>query len=688
MATDTYAQVNRLLTLDSPAGEKLLPVSFTAAERVSGLFNTQLEIVAERADAASIVPEEIVGKKMTLQMAITSEYEGSPRRYINGMVSRFSQGHSDRRFVHYRAEVVPWLWLMTLASGCRIFQEMTVLDIIQKVFDEFKGHYPELVAYRVATTKDYTKFDYCVQYRETAFNFVSRLMEEEGILYFFEHEKDKHTLVLADNPAAHKPCPNQPTGQYVPEGGVAEADNPVLDWQVVHELRSGKYTLRDFHFQMPSKSLEVVEPTKFEIAGNSKLEIYDYPGEYAQRFNNKDRQGEVEPEATKLVKVRMEEQETLHAEIQGDSLCRGFLPGYAFKLAGHSNRKMNGDYVLTEVRHAGVQTPSYVAEGTGETAGEPYRNTFTCISAEMLFTPPRTTPQPVVQGPQTAMVVGPAGEEIYTDEFSRVKVQFHWDREGKRDENSSCWVRVSQPWAGQGWGSVSVPRIGQEVVVNFVEGDPNHPLIVGRLYNAESMPPYALPDSGMVSGLKSNSTPGGGGYNEISMNDTKGKEMITVHGQYDMSTVIEHDETAVIHNNRSMKVDVDHTESVGNNQSITVGVNQTLDVGSNQTNTIGASQTSSIGANRDTTIAANDKTAIGANEETNIGVGETRVVGATRSTTVGATDELSVGVTLTITAGAQVSVTAGAGISLTVGASNVTITPAGVTIAAPMIKLN
>lgn len=573
MAIETYTQVNRLLTLDSPAADNALMVtSFAATERISGLFDGQIEMVAERAKAGSVVPEEIIGKKMTLQVALTSEYEGSSRRFFNGVVKRFSQGHTDRRFVHYRAEVAPWTWLLTLTSGCRIFQSMTVLEIVQKLFDEMKSSYPELVAYRVSTTNEYTKLDYCVQYRETSFNFISRLLEEEGIFYFFEHEKDKHTLVLADNPAAHKPCPNQETAQYVPEGGWDEMANPVTEWHVDHELRPGKYTIRDFHFQMPSKSLEAVEPTKFEIAGNSKLEIYDYPGDYAARFNDKGRQGEVEPEATKLVKVRMEEQETSHAEITGASMCRGFLPGYGFKLAGHSNKKMNGDYVLTQVRHSAVQSPWYVSEDREEPVAEPYQNSFSCIPADILFTPPRVTPKPVVQGPQTAMVVGPSGEEIYTDEFSRIKVQFHWDREGKRDENSSCWVRVSQPWAGVGWGSVSVPRIGQEVVVDFVEGDPNHPLIVGRLYNADAMPPYPLPAGGMVSGLKSNSTPGGGGYNEMSMNDTKGKELITVHAQYDMDTTVEHDDRQTIKTgDRTIKIIAGkHTETIKGDTTIVI----------------------------------------------------------------------------------------------------------------------
>jgi type VI secretion system secreted protein VgrG len=321
---------------------------------------------------------------------------------------------------------------------------------------------------------------------------------------------------------------------------------------------------------MPSKTLEVLEPTKIELNGNASLEVYDYPGEYARRFNKKERQGEVEPEATKLVKLRMEEEETPYAEIQGSSLCRGFIPGFGFKLTGHFDRAVNAKYVLTSIEHTAVQHPWYIAEETDKDTDEPYRNTFECIPDQVPFRPPRNTPEPVVHGTQTAVVVGPAGQEIYTDEYSRIKVQFHWDRKGKKDDKSSCWIRVSQPWAGQGWGSIAVPRIGQEVVVDFLEGDPDQPIVMGKVYNAEMMPPYPLPKQDMVSGLKSNSTPGGGGYNEMIMDDSKGKELIRIHAQYDMDTTVEHNDTQTIHNNRKIQVDGTHTETIVKDTTIKI----------------------------------------------------------------------------------------------------------------------
>jgi type VI secretion system secreted protein VgrG len=571
IAGDVLTQAERLIVLDTPLDPDLLLVSsFTASEAISSLFRYEIEMLVERTKVAAVKAKDLIGEKLTVHLSLSSDYENSPRRHFNGIVSRFSQGHADRRFVHYRAEVVPWLWLMTLTHDCRIFQELSTLDIVKQLFDELKGKFPELVAYRDATTKSYTKLDYCVQYRESSFNFISRLLEQDGIFYFFEHDKDKHTLVLADAPSVHKPCPNQATAEYVPEGGWGEFDNPVTSLEVNNELRPGKYTLRDFHMQMPSKTLEVLEPTKIELDGNSNLEVYDYPGEYARRFNKKERQGEVEPEATKLVKLRMEEEETPYAEIHGSSLCRGFVPGFGFKLTGHFDRTVNAKYVLTSIEHVAVQSPWYIGEETDKDTGEPYHNTFACIPDDVPFRPPRKAPKPVVPGTQTAIVVGPSGQEIYTDEFSRIKVQFHWDRKGQKDDKSSCWIRVSQPWAGQGWGSIAVPRIGQEVVVDFLEGDPDQPIIMGKVYNQELMPPYPLPKQDMVSGLKSNSTPGGGGYNEMIMDDSKGNELIRIHAQYDEDTTVEHDDRQTIHNNRTIKVDGTHNETITKDTNITI----------------------------------------------------------------------------------------------------------------------
>lgn len=550
----SVTQENRLLSIETPLGKDVLLLqSLTGSEAISNLFSLQLDLLSE---APSISLQSIIGKGVT----ITLELADGSQRFLHGMVSRVGSSGKSTRFSAYYAEVVPWMWLLTRKVDCRVFQDLTVPEIILKVFDKLKGDFSDLVNYRDALTPGrYTKLDYCVQYRETDFNFVSRLMEQEGIFYFFEHERGKHTLVLADSPPAHKPCPNQPQARYEPEGGTGEGEDIVVSWRMEQQLRSGKYTLRDFHFQMPSKSLEVSEPTTIEVAGNTKLEVYDFPGEYAQRFvQPEQRLDKVEPEGRSLVQLRMQEEEAVHLSITGSSYCRAFAAGTRFDLTHHSDQA-NGAYVLVSVQHSAKQTPEYYSDAA---TPDPYRNQFTCMPFALPFRAARATPKPVVQGPQTAMVVGKPGEEIWTDKYGRVKVQFHWDREGKFNENSSCWVRVSHPWAGKGWGSIAIPRIGQEVIVDFLEGDPDQPVITGRVYNAQQMPPYELPKEQTKSATKSLSSKGGQGFNEIRFEDKKGAEQVFVHGEMDLDIRIKNDRREWIGRDRHLITQRDKVEQI------------------------------------------------------------------------------------------------------------------------------
>ena len=609
VTTARLTQADRLLTLETPLEpDTLVVTSFKCEEAMSSVYRCELEMMADIQNASSIKADQLVGQLVNVKLAIASDYGSKSTRFFSGIINRFSQGHSDRRFVYFRAEMVPWLWLLSLKTDCRIFQNKTVNEIVETIFKEFADTYSDLVFWRDLTSKTYTRLDYCVQYRESSLDFVLRLLEREGICFFFEHTKDKHTLVLADAPATHKPCPEQPSAVYVPEGW-QDFDNPVLTWEHKSELRPGKYMVRDYHMQMPRKPLEFVEPTKINDFPNSVLEVYEYPGDYARRFSEKDRQGEVETEGSKLVRVRMEEQEVAVQESFGTALCRGFTPGYLFTLKRHYDSNVDGSYLLTSVRHSAVQTPWYVAEDPFVEVEQRYSNDFSCIPAEVPYRPARRTAKPTMQGPQTAQVVGPAGEEIYTDEFSRVKVQFHWDRLGKKDDKSSCWIRVSQPWAGKGWGTVSIPRIGQEVIVDFLEGDPDEPIITGRVYNAEVMPPYSLPGDKVVSGMKSNSSPGGGGYNEISCNDTKNKEAVTIHAQYDMTTTVQHDDTQhIVTGNRKIDIDTGtHTETIKGDTSITITTGAySLDVANNtHTHHVKGKVTENYDNEQETKVASN-----------------------------------------------------------------------------------
>jgi type VI secretion system secreted protein VgrG len=535
----TITQAERTLSLATPLGKDvLLLMAFSGTESLSRLFSYQLDLAS--ADDA-IAAKDIVGKPVTWSI---SRFDQAPR-YFSGIISRFVAGAVNRRNLRtYRAEVVPWPWLLTRTTDCRIFQNLNTPDIVTTIFKDFG-----FSDYALELMGSYPKREYCVQYRETAFNFISRLLEHEGIFFFFRHEDGKHTMVLANAVSSYADCPESPV-KYSP-GSLAP--NHVLSWEHHYEFRSGKWSRTDYNFETPSTNLLTTTSTMIDLPEAPKYEIFDYPGEYFVK-------GDGEP----VTKVRMEEEEAGYDVVNAASQCCTFTPGGKFTLKEHDVESENGDYMITSIRHAATEA-SYGSTANGAT----YNNVFTCIPASVIFRPPRATPKPMVQGLQTAVVTGPPGEEIYVDKYARVKVQFFWDRKGKKDDKSSCWIRVAEQSAGKGFGMIVHPRIGQEVVVDFLEGDPDRPLITGRVYNAEQMPAYPLPGASVVMGLKSK-THKGSGSNEMSFDDTTGKEKITVHGQYDMATTIEHDDTQHIKNDRTITVDGKHTETIDKDTSITI----------------------------------------------------------------------------------------------------------------------
>jgi type VI secretion system secreted protein VgrG len=502
----TFTQDNRPMAVMTPLGKDVLLLRrFAGHEALSRLFSFELDLLSEVAPAIDF--DAMLGKPVTISVK-----HGGHTRFVNGIVSRFAQGPNEGPFAVYRAEVVPSLWLLTRTADCRIFQKMTVPDIITKVFTGLG-----FTDFRLQLQGTFEPREFCVQYRETDFNFVSRLMEQYGLYYFFQHADGKHTMVIANTPSAYQPCRPEGVQFQRPTGGSPAPSQKVTDFSTAREIRAGRWSMNDYNFMTPQASLAV---TATGAVPDGRLEVYDYPGEYLSK-----------PAGEAVVKIRMEEEEMLRSVAQGASGCPQFVAGGRFKISGNSRPELDESYVLTSVTHSATE-PGYGMPG-GPTAFT-YDNSFSCIPAAVPFRPSRTTPRPSVHGSQTAAVVGIRGEEIHTDQFGRVKVQFHWDREGRRDENSSCWIRVSHPWAGRQWGTVATPRIGQEVIVDFLEGDPDQPIITGRVYNAEQMPPYALPAGAAISGTKSNTTTGGSGFNEMSLDDTKGKERITIHAQRDM----------------------------------------------------------------------------------------------------------------------------------------------------------
>ena len=598
-------QAHRRIAISTPLGKDVLFLrGFSGSEAISQLFHFDLDLLSEN---DSIKFQDVVGKNVTLRIYDAAGGE----RYWNGFISRFSQGAQDRRLTAYRAQMVPWLWFLTRTADCRIFQNQKAPDIIQKIFKDLG-----FSDFKLRLYGDFVTRDYCVQYRETDFNFVSRLMEEEGICYYFDHKDGKHTLILANDASAHEPCPNQNTARYDFRGGSVVYEDVVTEWQYQEEFRTGKWAQTDYNFETPSTSLAVA------VSGKTPYEIYEYTGEYRVR-----------PVGERLAKIRLQEQTTPTIVFQGAGGCRYFSPGYQFTLQDHYRSDLNQAYLLTAVRQMVSQGGSYQVGAGGE---EPtYRNSFECIPFSTPFRPQRVTPEPFVQGCQTAVVVGPAGEEIYTDKYGRVKVQFHWDREGKKNENSSCWIRVSHPWAGQGWGVISIPRIGQEVIVDFLEGDPDQPIITGRVYNAEQMPPFGMPAGALVSGVKSNSTKGGGGYNEISLNDTKGTELINIHAQFDQQKKVEHDERVNVGNDRTEEVKHDETIKIGNDKSELVMRDRTLDVVRDKTET--------VRHNKSVHVMGSHGEGIDGRMTISVAMALTEIVGLNYSETVGAAMELTVG---------------------------------------------
>jgi type VI secretion system secreted protein VgrG len=649
-----YTQDTRLIGIETPLGKDVLLLrGFSGQESISQLSTFELDLLSKDPE---IKFEDIIGKRVTLRVTLSED----KNRYFNGFISRFVQTGAQTGMPNYRATMVPWLWFLTKTTDCRIFQNKTVSDIIQQICKEYG--FTDIKTKLQAT---YEPRDYCVQYRETDYNFVARLMEQYGIFYFFEHEKEKHTLVLTDNPDAHQPCPEQPKAKWNPQGSKSLTEDVVNTLEVEKIFRPGKYALTDFNFETPSTSLLSEIDTTIAVGGNSKYEVYDYPGEYENKGQGKT-----------LVKVRMEEQEVKHLYVTGTSSCRAFSTGYRFDFEDYSRADLNQAYVLTTVSHTATVGDTYTTGKSGD-GTEAYTNAFTCMPHKVPFRPPQITPKPIIQGPQTAVIVGPSGEEIYSDKYGRVKAQFHWDREGARDENSSCWIRASQNWAGKQWGGMFVPRIGQEVIVEFLEGDPDRPIITGRIYNAEQMPPYALPANQTQSGVKSNSSKGGGGSNELRFEDKKGSEEVYLHGQKDWNILIEndkgqtigHDETLEVKNNRTKKIGVDQSEDIGSNKTIKVGANHTEDIGGNQSITVNRNKTELILINAAETVGVAKELTVGGLLQITVGGAMNETVAGAKAEEVGAFKGEAVGGNKSEAIGGNRSLTTGGDVNETIGKS-------------------
>jgi type VI secretion system secreted protein VgrG len=538
-----YTQENRPMRITTPlGGNALLVASFSGTEGISRLFSFDVELLSEN---NNIDFSQIIGKAVTINLRLA---DGSDR-YFHGLVSRFSQyaqkGGAAMHLSTYRATLVPWIWLLTRTTDSRIFQNMSVPEIVEKIFKE-----NSFSDFSMEVQETHDKRVYCVQYRETDFSFISRLMEDEGIYFYFTHEQNKHTMVIADTPGKHKKIPGKVRYQFT-FGNVE--DDTITELGKAQEIQAGKYALYDYNFEMPKTKLDSSVESRQKV-GPPGREFYDYPGGYAAKAAG-----------DRVSRIRMEEEEARITTISGAGSYRAFNSGCRFTLSESVRTDMNDkEYVLTSIEHSATQ-------GWEDGSDFFYTNRFTCIPHSTPFRPSRSTPKPLVHGSQTATVVGKDGEEIDTDKYGRVKVQFHWDREGQRNDKSSCWIRVSSSLAGGMFGSIFIPRIGQEAVVDFLEGDPDQPIITGMVYNAANMPPYPLPDKKTRNTIKTNSTKGGGGFNEIRFEDEKGKEQLFIHAESKQDNRVKGDSLEWVGKDRHLIVKKDQFEKVEGDQHLQVG---------------------------------------------------------------------------------------------------------------------
>src|SRR5580704_7660505 len=709
------SQTNRLLQVTTPLGESALVVTgFRGTEQISQLFSFELDLIAD--NSATIDFSQLVGKDITLAVATPGQGNEAEWRYVNGICPSFSEGDRDVQFTNYTAEVVPKVWLLTRLAQSRVFQQKSVPDILKQVFQGFDCDFQ--------LQGQYEPREYCVQYRETDFNFASRLMEDEGIYYFFEHSKSGHKMLIADTPQSHSDVPGLTTVKYeTVEGGPRKGDH-VYQWRKTQAVRASRYTLRDRSFQQPTQNLEAKENIldsvqvgtvthNLKVQANAPLEIYDFPGGYAERFDGISPSGGEQParlqklfeDNKRTVKLRMEGEALPALTVHGTSSCANFVSGHKFTLDRHFDAQ--GDYVLVSVAHEASLGNPYRSGRGG--SGLTYANSFSCIPIKLPFRPTRETTVPFIPGVQNALVTGPSGKEVFTDKYGRVKVQFYWDREGKSDENSSCWIRVAQSFAGKRWGASFWPRLGQEVLVAFVEGDPDQPVIVGSVYNAEQMAPYLgdgldskHKNDPNVSGIKSNTSLGGSGFNEFRFDDTKDKDQIFLHAERNLEFTTKNDSLAHTYNNRHqiigqekdgsksgdqremvyhdkhIKVHHDHVEQVGNNMQLLVGG---VDSGEGNQDIV-------VKGTKKESVAKDDHLHVTGNRNEKVDGGQSLTVGGSQQEKVGMKHAVDAGQEIHIKSGMTIVIEAGLQLTLKVGPNFVDIGPTGVSIQGTMVMIN
>jgi type VI secretion system secreted protein VgrG len=629
----------------SPLGEQLVFYAMRGRETLGQPFSYEVDLLS---DDPKIELDALLGQPVSVSL---ERYDGGTREF-NGFVAHFSLIGSRGRYVQYRALLKPWLWFLGHSRSSRIFHKKTVPAILKQIFRE-RGFTDFTDA---ELSSDYREWEYLVQYRESELNFVSRLMEQEGIYYYFEHSAQKHKLILADSPTSHRAPPEYKQGiKYFPPVERERRDQEHVDhWLASMRVRSGKFRVGDYDFKRPAQYITAQAFVKREHP-HSSYEVSDYPGEVSTMA-----------EAEREARVQLEEHQVEFDTVEGSGNPRGLSAGSLFALTQFPREDQNKEYLIVDAIYD-VRVGEYESTTEIEDKDPEYRLSFTAIDAKHQYRAPRVSKKPVVEGPQTAKVLAEGNQEIWTDEYGRVKVLFHWDSPAK---DKSCWVRVAQVWAGTNFGAMHIPRANQEVIVDFLEGDPDRPIITGRVYNAENMPPYPLPKNQTQSGIRSRSTKGGNQdeFNELMFEDKRGEEKVNLQAQKDLHIEVKNDETDHIARNRTTDID--------KNETTTIGENETHHVKGKQTETVdqGLKHTVTMGIDREVTSGGVTEKIMGGVTQTITGNVSQDVVGSVTNTA-------STG--FTFNTPAAVAINAQAGFTLTAPAGSKILATGGHSVIAP-----
>ncbi len=649
-------QTERAIELYTPLGKDILLFkTMLAKESLGKPFVFKIDVFSQQ---ENIDLDQLLGKNISVEL----EQPAGGYRYFNGFVTDFAQKSytsssiTTNFYAYYELIVQPWLWFLSRTSDCRIFQDKKVIDIVKDIFSEYG-----FTDFEDKLANDYPIRDYCVQYRETDLTFISRIMEQEGIYYFFKHEKSRHILILSDDYSAHKTYTDYESIPFFPPDEMAHRERDHLSqWSYSKSIKTGHFALNDFDFKKPRADLNVKQSTIRQHA-YADFELYDYPGHYMQMDDSDTKSSD----GDQYAKVQMQAQHARQSLSSGEGNTRGLKLGYLFNLTDYPRNDQNKEYLIISSEHT-LKNNIYESSDEDRNEGESCWCQLEVIDSSETFRTLRETPKAIVRGVQTATVVGKKGEEIWTDKYGRVKVQFHWDRYGESDENSSCWVRVSQLWAGENWGGIHIPRIGQEVLVDFLEGDPDKPIITGRVYNEDRMPPYKLPDRQTKSGIKSRSSKGGNSsnFNEFRFDDKKGEEQIFIHAERDLDIRTKQTRREYIGNNRHLKVMSLQRDYVHKDRYTTINENDLYEVVKSSHLTIGEELVQKIGRSKHETIGSN------------------------LHQSVGTSSYHTSGMNVNIIAGKSIVIDAGMELTISAGGNFIKIDPSGITIQGTLVRIN